>query len=109
MNNLTRSTNTICPSQSTIRFVALTLALLLSLGHMLLAPTPLAAAPATSELPFRYFYETGHSISGDIKTFYDRNGGLPIFGLPLTEVITDGELRVQYFERARFEIVPQGI
>ena len=41
-------------------------------------------------------------------TRWQRNGGLPVFGFPLTEVITetleDGRAyEVQYFERARFE------
>ena len=35
--------------------------------------------------------------------FYEQNGGLAIFGLPLTEAFNEGTLTLQYFERARLE------
>jgi hypothetical protein len=65
-----------------------------------------AGAPAA---PFAYFSETGHNVGGEIKQFFDAHGGLPIFGLPLTEVILDTAtgLHVQYFERARVELHPE--
>lgn len=67
---------------------------------------PAAAAP--SSIPaVRYFNETGHNIIGDIKVFYETRGDLPIYGLPLTEVITENGRQVQYFERARFELHPE--
>jgi len=71
---------------------------------------PVAAAPATAPAalpPIRYFRETGHNVAGAIKTFYEANGDVRIFGLPLTEVITQNGLQVQYFERARFELHPE--
>ncbi len=69
--------------------------------------SPANAAPAAAEnIPFRHFPETGHNISFRIKSFYEQNGGLQIFGYPLTEVIQEGDLQVQYFERARFELRP---
>lgn len=54
----------------------------------------------------RYFPETGHSIRGSFRTFWETNGGLPIFGYPITgEYIASSNGRVtQYFERARFEL-----
>jgi plastocyanin len=56
-----------------------------------------------------YFPETGHSLGGAFRTFFDRNGGLPTFGYPLSEPfeerLEDGRVyAVQYFERARFEL-----
>ena len=46
-------------------------------------------------------------ISPQFQSFYDANGGLPIFGLPISdEFVADG-LHVQYFERARFEYHPE--
>src|SRR5690349_16716888 len=63
-----------------------------------------AAAPASG---FAYFPETGHNVGLAIKRFYDAHGGLDIFGLPLTEVFDEDGLRVQYFERARFELHPE--
>ena len=60
-----------------------------------------------------YFPETGHSLSGAFLTYWRENGGLPIFGYPLTEEFTeisstDGKpYTVQYFERNRFEYHPE--
>jgi hypothetical protein len=67
------------------------------------ADPPVAAQPGG-----RFFAETGHNVAGRFLTFWEANGGLPQFGFPLTEVITetleDGKrYEVQYFERARFE------
>jgi len=71
---------------------------------------PLAAAPASDPPPatgFAFFPETGHNVGLAIKRFYDTHGGLDIFGLPLTEVFDEDGLKVQYFERARFELHPE--
>ena len=92
-------------------FRPLTIILLVAVG-MTLSP-PVQAAPAAQPAPsFAYFPETGHNIGLEIKAFFDANGGLAIFGLPLTELIksSDGQT-VQYFERARVEYrsdQPQG-
>ncbi len=51
-----------------------------------------------------YFSETGQYLYGTFRQFYEANGGIAIFGLPLTPIVSDGPLRVQYFERARFEV-----
>ncbi len=66
------------------------------------------AAPGVAPAPTVqiYFPETGHNIGFKFRLFYERNGGLELFGLPLTEVFTDGATQVQYFERARFELRP---
>ncbi|HEX5692084.1 MAG TPA: hypothetical protein VFX76_18845, partial [Roseiflexaceae bacterium] len=61
-----------------------------------------AANAATAPI---YYRETGHSVSGAFRDFWDKNGGLPNFGYPITEEYADqgsGKI-VQYFERARFE------
>lgn len=56
-----------------------------------------------------YFPETGHSLRGAFKQFWERRGGLAMFGFPISEEIneqlSDGRIYlVQYFERARFEL-----
>lgn len=51
----------------------------------------------------RFFPQTGHNVADPFLRFYDRHGGLPLFGLPLTEAFNTGSLTVQYFERARME------
>src|SRR6476646_4095108 len=53
---------------------------------------------------------SGHYLRGAFRSFWERNGGLGIFGLPLTEeYIRKSDKRiVQYFERARFELTVRG-
>jgi hypothetical protein len=60
----------------------------------------------------RPFGETGQSVRDPFLGYWERNGGLGIFGLPLSaersEPGTDGrEYRVQWFERNRFEYHPE--
>lgn len=52
------------------------------------------------------FEETGHSVCGGFRRFWETYGGLPIFGYPLTDEFVQDGLTVQYFERARFEWHP---
>lgn len=56
---------------------------------------------------FRYFPETGHGIGHGFKSYWETNGGLPIFGYPLTDEIQEDGMTVQYFERAVFEFHPE--
>ncbi len=42
-------------------------------------------------------------IASEFQTAYASGGGLQIFGFPISEPTSEGGLRVQYFERARFE------
>src|SRR5205085_6030295 len=39
--------------------------------------------------------------------YWRTHGGLPIFGYPISQVLTEGGLEVQYFERNRFELHPE--
>jgi hypothetical protein len=55
----------------------------------------------------RYFEATGHSLAFSFKRFWESNGGLPIFGAPISEEFELGGRTVQYFERARFEYSPE--
>ena len=56
---------------------------------------------------------TGHNLSGPIGAYWAQNGGLPVFGYPLSEAFmersaTDSQTyQVQYFERARLEYHPE--
>jgi hypothetical protein len=83
--------------------------LLLAISGVVLPTPPAHAARASAEPLFRYFAATGHNLSGQFKAFYDRNGGEAIFGLPITEIVADGDVSVQYFERARMEMRQHGI
>ena len=52
----------------------------------------------------RYFTATGHTLAGKFEDFWTVHGGLAIFGYPISEVIDQNGTKVQYFERARFEL-----
>ncbi len=56
----------------------------------------------------RHYDETGHTVRGRFLTFFDKYGGLAIFGYPITEEFRDPQsgMLVQYFQRARFEWNP---
>jgi hypothetical protein len=59
----------------------------------------------------RCFDATGHCISGRIREYWEENGGLSVFGYPITpqrqEVIEGQTLQVQWFERNRLELHPE--
>ncbi len=60
-----------------------------------------------------YFDLTGHNLRNSFKQYWEANGGLSIYGYPITEEFletskTDGNTYVtQWFERARFEYHPE--
>jgi beta propeller repeat protein len=51
-----------------------------------------------------YFPQTQHSLSGWFKEYWTNNGGVAVFGYPISEELDENGLHVQYFERARFEL-----
>lgn len=59
----------------------------------------------------RCFEETGFCIRGRIRTFWEQNGGLAVFGFPITpqreEQVEGQPLQVQWFERNRLELHPE--
>jgi LPXTG-site transpeptidase (sortase) family protein len=65
--------------------------------------SPARAAPGTASGAPRYFAETGHTLAYSFGLFWDRQGGLAVFGYPITEVFIEDRRAVQYFERARLE------
>lgn len=63
---------------------------------------------AQDELCFR---ETSFCIRGEIRAFWEKNGGLPIFGYPIgleEDTVVEGQrYRAQRFERNRLELHPE--
>lgn len=58
------------------------------------------------------FNATNHTLRGTFLQYWTENGGLPVFGMAMTEQFqlryTDGNVyTVQYFERNRFEAHPE--
>lgn len=66
-------------------------------------------APPTSDA--LRFPETGYSIDGRIREYWEQNGGLPVFGYPITaqqeEPIEGRLVQAQWFERNRLELHPE--
>jgi hypothetical protein len=58
-----------------------------------------------------FFPETQHTLRGEFKRFWEQNGGLPVFGFPISEEFVEtsaeGSFSVQYFERNRLEYHPE--
>jgi hypothetical protein len=73
------------------------------------APPQLPCAPPSCAL----LNQTQHTLRDTFLNYWQRNGGLPVFGFPLTEQFVeinqaDGKpYLVQYFERNRFELHPE--
>jgi peptidoglycan/xylan/chitin deacetylase (PgdA/CDA1 family) len=54
----------------------------------------------------RFFPETGFEVRDNFLRYWNRFGGLPTFGYPITAELEEEGAVVQYFERARFEYRP---
>lgn len=79
---------------------------------LILSVSLLALAPAAQAAPGdRCFPETTECIAGRFAQYWDGNGGLPVFGLPIGEQRqergTEGVFVSQWFERERFEAHPE--
>ncbi len=65
------------------------------------------STPASAQSETRCFPETGYCISGAIRAYWERNGGLPVFGYPTGPVtimtIENWTGPAQWFERDRLE------
>jgi hypothetical protein len=85
-----------------------TIAVLLSIALALLA---LPTRPAQSQSDELCFNEVAYCISGRIRDYWEQNGGLPVFGFPISpqqeEMIEGTPYQVQWFERNRLELHPE--
>jgi len=74
-------------------------------------PVPPQPPPPPPCAGGRSFPETGYSICGRIREFWEQNGGLPVFGYPIgpqhEEQIEGRAFQVQAFERNRLELHPE--
>jgi hypothetical protein len=88
------------------RSYLLGLALLLGLGLF----RPQASHAQAGRLCFNVPGIT-NCIEGRFREYWEQNGGLPVFGYPITAATTEqtaeGSFLTQYFERNRFELHPE--
>ena len=81
-------------------FVALTLLMMLQ-----------DADTGLAQRAHRCFPETGYCIAGRLRDYWEQNGGLPVFGYPITpqqpEYVEGRTVQVQWFERNRLELHPE--
>jgi Tol biopolymer transport system component len=79
---------------------------------LLLISSGLFAVSVVAQTEQRCFSETDYCISGPIRSYWEQNGGLPVFGYPITEqrteTVEDRTIVVQWFERDRLEIQADG-
>jgi hypothetical protein len=70
-----------------------------------------APAPAAPPANCRVFAETGKRACGRLLEYWEQNGGLPVFGFPITDQFAqevEGKTyQVQWFERYRLELHPE--
>ncbi len=66
-----------------------------------------AFAPALLQEDSQLFPATGYRVGGPFLQYWRRNGGLAVFGYPITGEKGEDGLVVQYFERAIFELHPE--
>ncbi|GAB4476572.1 MAG: hypothetical protein Kow0088_14510 [Anaerolineales bacterium] len=74
------------------------------LGQMMLYHQ--SAIPVKIPYPFsrcRYFPETGFSVCHEFLDFFEKHGGVRIFGYPISELIIEDGYFVQYFQLLRIE------
>lgn len=77
------------------------------------APVPQSAKNGLNDDGALWFKETQQTLANGFRLYWQANGGLPIFGYPISQEFTeknpdDGNTyTVQYFERARMEWHPE--
>ncbi|MBC8164017.1 MAG: hypothetical protein H7Z42_22635 [Roseiflexaceae bacterium] len=83
--------------------------MMVALSLMVLLLSSLAvAAPADAAPRTRCFSETGKCVSGTMLDYWERNGGLAVFGLPISDARAESNNDgwsgpTQWFERDRLE------
>jgi hypothetical protein len=71
-------------------------------------PLPISKIPSSNDPNCQYFTETGHSLCFVFFDYWQKNGGLDMYGYPISEFTIDPAtgLNTQYFQRATLQWVP---
>ena len=86
--------------------ILVALVLLCSTGSAVAADAMSASQPAQPQSGCTYYQQTQHNLCAGFRAYWEKYGGLAIFGYPITEEYVENGMTVQYFERARFEWHP---
>ena len=76
-------------------------------AHRVADPAFQPAAPPPASIGRRYFPETRHMMGGLFAAYWESQGGLSLFGYPISEEFTENGVLTQWFERARFDTTPK--
>lgn len=86
--------------------------LLLALAFGLIGPNVGQGQPVSAP-EGRLFGQTGWRVGGRLLEYWEQNGALPVFGLPLgpqrLEATPEGRFAAQMFERERLELHPEAV
>src|SRR5215210_706659 len=67
--------------------------------------------PVQAQTEQRCFTETNQCLAGRIREFWEQNGGLAVFGFPVTgqqeEEVEGKKYQAQWFQRNRMELHPE--
>ncbi len=67
-------------------------------------PIPASQIPSPNDPTRTYFPQTGHTLSGAFRDYFNAHGGLMIFGYPTSEpYVGPSGFLIQRFQRARME------
>lgn len=85
------------------------LPILMAVG-VVVAGIGLLATRRDGFLSMRYFPETGHVVREPFLSFFEEQGGLALFGFPITDAYTTPEgVLVQTFQRAQMQLTVRGV
>ena len=81
------------------------------IGLLILTSLALPTASLSAQSGCRAFPETGQQACGRILSYWDENGGLPVFGYPIAaqsgQQVEGRTFQAQMFERNRLELHPE--
>ena len=64
---------------------------------------PSSAIPQSDEAARRYFPATGHAVCPAFLVFFEANGGAAFFGYPISDILVEEGVTVQYFQNAALQ------
>src|ERR671932_544679 len=96
-------TSTAAPAQRQVSVAAVPTPSTTPMSAPSAAPTLAPFPTATPDPDARFFPQTGHTVRGAFRRFWEKQGSLSVFGFPITEPVLIDGVTTQYFERARFE------